>query len=57
MVASGGPDPLVASILGLKEKQANGIVDPLATAEIENDAVTESRGTALAKQILASITK
>jgi hypothetical protein len=32
MVPSGGPDPLVASISGLKEEQANGIVDLLATA-------------------------
>lgn len=55
MVASGGSDPIISAILGLKEEQANGIVDPLATAEIETDEVTESRGTLLARLILASV--
>lgn len=54
LVAAGGSDPLVANILGLKEGQAQGITDPLlaATAAEADDTVVESRGVALAKQIL-----
>lgn len=53
LVANGGSDPIVASLLGLKREQSNGIVDLGIQTEttFEQDA-EEGRGAALARFIL-----
>lgn len=56
LVSSAGSDPLIASILGLKREQSDGIINPetinLGNEDAISQQVCENRGTALAKAIL-----
>lgn len=54
-VASGGSDPVIASVLGLKADQSDGIVDPGMDRAALAQGTEGSRGLALAKKILAEI--
>lgn len=59
-IANGGSDPVISGILGIKEEQATGIVDPnsvqIQPGEEEAVSAAEvSRGAALARRILESL--